>query len=59
MSAVFTVPELAKYLSLSLNKVYVMTSKGEIPHLRMGGSIRYPVKMIEEWIAEKAELKSK
>jgi excisionase family DNA binding protein len=35
-----TVPEAAKYLRVGRNQLYESISKGEIPHLRIGRTIR-------------------
>lgn len=37
----WTVAETAKYLHVSTSWVYRATEKGELPHLKLGGVIRY------------------
>ncbi len=36
------IPEVARMLSLSRSRVYEMTQTGEMPHVRMGKSVRVP-----------------
>ena len=39
-------------LAVSPRKLWAMTASGEIPHLRIGRLVRYPVDGLESWIAE-------
>ncbi|WP_423838956.1 helix-turn-helix domain-containing protein [Symmachiella dynata] len=43
----------AKVLAISPRKLWGMTNRGEIPHLRLGRSVRYPVSELRRWIAER------
>lgn len=45
-----TPKQAAQTLSLSPRKLWSLTASGEIPHLKIGRSVRYPVKDLSEWI---------
>ena len=40
----------ARTLCISERKLWGMTASGQIPHIRIGRSVRYAVRDIEEWI---------
>jgi len=42
--------EAAKALAISPRKLWAMTASGEIPHVRLGRCVRYPVDDLREWI---------
>ena len=42
--------EAAKRLSISPRKLWSLTDSGEIPHVRIGRAVRYPVEAIQQWI---------
>jgi excisionase family DNA binding protein len=44
--------QAAEALAISPRKLWAMTASGEIPHLRLGRSVRYPVADLEQWIEE-------
>jgi len=37
-------------LGISARKLWAMTASGEIPHIRIGRSVRYPVDDLRDWI---------
>jgi len=45
-----TVPEVAKYLGYTEGTIYQKVSKGEIPHLKLGRSVRFRRSEIDEWV---------
>jgi len=45
-----TAREAAQRLSLGKSTVYELANAGHIPHVRVGRSIRFPVKAIDEWV---------
>ena len=47
--------DLAKALNLSIRSVWALTKAGVIPHIRLGGSILYPVDSIRQWLQEQAK----
>lgn len=47
----FTARETSEATGLSLNRVYELANKGEIPAVRIGGLWRFPVRRLEEWCA--------
>lgn len=42
--------ECADALGCSRAKVYELLSRGELPSIRVGGRLRVPVKMLQQWI---------
>ena len=46
--------EAAKALGISERLLWSRTSTGEIPCVRIGRTVRYPVAVIERWLAEQA-----
>ena len=50
-----TVTEAAETLSISPRKLWGMTASGEIPHIRLGRSVRYPVADLQRWIDARRE----
>lgn len=42
--------EAAKVLSISPRKLWSLTAGGEIPHVRIGRSVRYSMASLSEWI---------
>jgi excisionase family DNA binding protein len=44
---------LARRLSLGRSTVYELMASGELPTVRIGGSVRVPAAALEKWIAEK------
>ena len=47
-----TVPEVAKYLSVSTSKIYKLTSKNEIPHYKPCGKNLFKKLEIDSWVDE-------
>ena len=45
-----TPKEAASTLSISARKLWGLTASGEIPHVRIGRSVRYPVDDLQRWI---------
>ena len=54
-SLLLTPREAAKALAISERKLWGMKASGEIPHVRLGRSVRYPVADLERWIAEQTK----
>lgn len=48
-----TPKQAAEALAISERKLWGMTASSEIPHVRIGRSVRYPLDGIRQWIAEK------
>ena len=46
--------EAAKALGIGERLLWSKTNAGEIPHLRIGRAIIYPVGMLQDWLAEQA-----
>lgn len=45
-----TPAETSKALSISPRKLWAITASGEIPHLKIGRSVRYSVDDLRAWI---------
>ena len=43
--------EAADAIGISRSKIYELLASGELPSIRIGGSIRLPVLALKEWIA--------
>lgn len=46
------IQEAAEALGISQRKLWGMTDSREIPHVRLGRCLRYPVRELELWIDE-------
>ena len=46
--------EAAEVLGFGRSKVYELLASGELPSIRVGGSIRVPVDLLREWATGKA-----
>ena len=51
--------ELSEELGISLRTAYYLISKGEIPHVRVGRSIRVYRDTLEEWRREQEDASEK
>ena len=45
--------EAAKLLGIGQRKLWSLTNRGEIPHFRIGRSVRYSVPALMDWIDER------
>ena len=52
MENVYRVTEVAEYLKLSRSRVYRMVKSGEIPHLKIGKSVRILESDLATWMEE-------
>jgi excisionase family DNA binding protein len=48
-------PEVADVLSISKSTAHLMIASGELPHIRMGRSVRVPYKSLMEYIERNTE----
>ena len=46
--------EAAKALSIGSRLLWEMTNRGEIPCVRLGRCVAYPVHLLEAWLTERA-----
>jgi len=46
----FDVRAAAQLLSVSTRTVYELVARGELPHVRVGGQIRFVPSALEEWL---------
>lgn len=49
----YRVTEFAEALGVSRSKGYEMVASGEVPSIRIGGSVRIPVDVAKQWLADK------
>ena len=49
------VDEAAKLLGIGRSKTYQLIARGELPHMRVGGSVRVPVEALRDWIRRRTE----
>ena len=45
--------QAAEALQISERKLWSMKASGEIPHVLLGRSVRYPVADLQQWIEER------
>ena len=55
LKLLLTPQQVAQALAISPRKLWGMTASGEIPHLRLGRSVRYPAEDLQCWIAARRE----
>ena len=48
-----TPQQAAETLAISPRKLWGMTASGEIPHIRLGRCVRYPIDDLQRWIDER------
>jgi len=48
-----TVQEVADYLGISKDTAYSMVSQRRIPYVKIGRLLKFDLKTIDEWIAQK------
>lgn len=53
MDNVITAKELAEYLKLSEDHIRRLTSRSEIPYVKIGHSVRYRMSNIDRWLSSK------
>lgn len=46
--------EAADVIGIGRSKVYELLARGELPSIRIDGSIRVPMDELRQWIAQKA-----
>jgi len=54
---VLTIKQLAKYLQMNEQTLYRMVKRGKVPVCRIGGSLRFPIELINKWLGEIAKRK--
>ena len=50
-----TAADAARTLAISQRSLWARTASGEIPHIRIGRSVRYRASSLEEYVAAKEE----
>ncbi|MEM7754874.1 MAG: helix-turn-helix domain-containing protein [Planctomycetota bacterium] len=46
--------DAARALGISERKLWSLTNAGEIPHVRLGRAVVYPVRELEAWLTDQA-----
>ena len=49
-SLLLTAKQAASALAISERKLWSLTNSGEIGHVRIGRSVRYPIAGLQQWI---------
>ena len=49
---IFTIKELANYLKINERTLYKLTTEGDLPAFKVGGSWRFQRKSIQAWIEQ-------
>jgi excisionase family DNA binding protein len=52
---ILTLKELAEYLKLTEKTAYRLAAEGKLPGFKVGGSWRFKVSTIQDWIKENTE----
>jgi len=47
--------QAAAAIGVSPRKLWSLTAGGEVPHVRLGKSVVYPVDQLRAWLADQAE----
>ena len=48
--------EAADLIGVGRSKVYALLASGELPSIRIGGSVRVPLDALRDWIANRLRL---
>jgi len=56
---ILTIREVAELLKINEKTAYRLTAKGKIPGFRVGGSWRFRLSDIDQWIEEQRTTKAK
>jgi excisionase family DNA binding protein len=56
---ILTLKELAGYLKLTEKTAYRLAAEGKLPGFKVGGSWRFKVSTIQDWIKENTEITKK
>lgn len=57
MAHLLTIQELAIFLQISPKTIYNLVSKDSIPYVRAGGSLRFILSDIENWLITSSQYK--
>jgi excisionase family DNA binding protein len=47
--------EAAEVIGIGRSKMYELLARGEMPSMRVGGSLRVPLAQLREWVDRKVE----
>jgi excisionase family DNA binding protein len=54
MTTLMTLPEVARYLRLSVQTLYKMVQQGRIPALKAGARWRFRMAEVDDWMRKEA-----
>ena len=46
--------DAARALGISERTLWTLTKQGQVPHLRIGKAVRYPVHLLRQWMEQQA-----
>jgi excisionase family DNA binding protein len=55
MKSLWNIKEVSCFLNVKESYVYRLTSENRIPHLKLGGHLRFSPEQIEKWLSQKAQ----
>jgi excisionase family DNA binding protein len=55
MEKLLTVDEIADYLRVQPSTIYQWTHQEYIPHIKLGGFVRFRVSQIDKWLESKTD----
>ncbi len=47
--------DAARSIGISERLLWTMTKRGDVPHIRVGRTVLYPVDLLRDWLAKNAE----
>ena len=50
--------EAAEATGIGRSKIYALIASGDLPSIRIGGSVRVPVDELKDWIARRVSVRS-
>jgi excisionase family DNA binding protein len=50
---VLRMADAAKVLGISRSKIYALAARGDVPVVRIGGSLRIPAAALDRWLDER------
>ena len=47
--------DAARALGVSERTLWTWTERGDVPHVRLGKAVLYPIHLLQEWLAKQAQ----
>lgn len=48
-------PEAARMIGISTRSLWTLTNRGDVPHVRFGRTVVYPIEQLRDWLSERAK----